>query len=96
MSNQISKYIALGIPEDDVFAMTTINPARHMKIDDRAGSLTIGHPADIAVFKKEEFMTQFGDRTSNDSSVQLRFGDYVYRCVMTVKNGEVVYRDVMF
>ena len=96
MSNQISKYLALGIPEDDVFAMTTINPARHMKIDDRAGSLTVGRAADIAVFRKEEFMTQFGDRTFNDSSMQLRFGKYVYRCVMTVKNGEVVYRDVMF
>ncbi|MBQ3693990.1 MAG: amidohydrolase family protein [Synergistaceae bacterium] len=76
--------------------MTTINPARHMKIDDRAVSLTVGYPADIAVFRKEEFMTQFGDRTFNDSSVQLRYGKYVYRCVMTVKNGEVVYRDVMF
>ena len=96
MSNQISKYISLGIPEDEVFRMTTVNPARHMKIDDRAGSLTVGYPADIAVFRKEEFMTQFGDRTFNDSSMQLRFGEYVYRCVMTVKNGEVVYRDVMF
>ena len=96
MSNQISKYIALGIPEYEVFRMTTVNPAKHMKIDDRAGSLTVGYPADIAIFRKEEFMTQFGDRTFNDSSVQLRFGKYVYRCVMTVKNGEVVYRDVMF
>ncbi|MBR0249520.1 MAG: amidohydrolase family protein, partial [Synergistaceae bacterium] len=47
MSNQISKYISLGIPEDEVFRMTTINPARHMKIDDRAGILTVGYPADI-------------------------------------------------
>lgn len=96
MSNQISKYIALGIPEDEVFRMTTINPARHMKIDDVSGSLTVGYPADIAVFRKEEFMTQFGDSTFNDPSVQLRYGEYIYRCVMTVKNGEVVYRDVMF
>ena len=96
MSNQISKYISLGIPGDEVFRMTTVNPAGHMKIDDRAGSLTLGYPADIAVFRKEEFMTQFGDRTFNDSSVQLRYGKYIYRCVMTVKNGEVVYRDVMF
>ena len=96
MSNQISKYHALGIPEYEVFSMTTINPARHMKIDDVAGSLTIGHPADIAVFRKEEFMTQFGDRPFSDPSMQLRYGKYFYRCVMTVKNGEVVYRDSMF
>lgn len=96
MSNQISKYIALGIPEDEVFSMTTVNPARHMKIDDVSGSLTVGHPADIAVFRKEEFMTQFGDRPFSDPSVQLRYGKYFYRCVMTIKNGEVVYRDSMF
>ena len=96
MSNQLAKYSMLGIPEDELFRLCTINPARHMKIDDMAGSLTVGKPADVAVFRKEEHMTQFGDRPYSDNATQLRYGEYVYRPLMTVKNGEVVFRDIAF
>ncbi|MBQ7220030.1 MAG: amidohydrolase family protein [Synergistaceae bacterium] len=96
MANQLAKYAMLGIPEDELFRLCTINPARHMKIDDSAGSLTLGHPADISVFRKEECVTQFGDRPYSDPSVSLRFGEYIYRPMMTVKNGEVVFRDIAF
>ena len=65
-----------------------------MKIDGSAGSLTVGYPADIAVFRKEECNIIFGDRA--DSSAQLREGKYIYRPLMTVKNGEIVYRDIAF
>ena len=96
MANQLAKYSMLGIPEEELFRLCTINPARHMKIDDRAGSLTVGHPADIAVFRREECMTQFGDRPYSDSAGTLKFGKYIYRPMMTVKNGEVVFRDIAF
>ena len=96
MANQLAKYSMLGIPEDELFRLCTINPAIHMKIDGKAGSLTVGHPADIAVFRREEYMTQFGDRPYSDSSGKLSFGEYIYRPMMTVKNGEVVFRDIAF
>ena len=96
MANQLAKYSMLGIPEDELFTLCTVHPARHMKIDDVAGSLTEGHPADIAVFRREEFTPQFGDRPYSDETGSLRYGRYIYRPVMTVKNGEVVFRDIMF
>ena len=86
----------LGIPEDLLFRLCTINPAKHMNISDHAGSLTINYPADIAVFRKEERALTFGDRPYNDKSVQLREGKFIYRPVLTVKNGEVVFRDIAF
>lgn len=96
MANQLAKYAMLGIPEDELFRLCTINPARHMKIDGHAGSLSVNYPADIAIFRREEYITQFGDRTYSDDSVNLRFGEYIYRPMLTVKNGEVVYRDICF
>lgn len=94
MANQLAKYSMLGLSEDELFARCTVNPARHMGIE--AGSLGVGCSADIAVFRREEFVTQFGDRPYSDSSMNLRFGEHIYRPLMTVKNGEVVYRDIEF
>ncbi|MBQ6113720.1 MAG: amidohydrolase family protein, partial [Synergistaceae bacterium] len=96
MASQLAKYSMLGIPEDELFRLATINPARHMKIDDTVGSLDVGKIADVAVFRREEFETQFGDRPYSDSAAQLRYGSLIYRPLMTVKNGEVVYRDIAF
>lgn len=96
MANQLAKYSMLGIPEDELFRLCTINPARHMKIDDMAGSLTIGKPADIAVFRKEKSAITFGDRPYSDNSADMRSGEYIYRPLMTVKNGEVVYHGIAF
>ena len=90
MSNQLAKYAMLGIPEDELFRLCTINPAKHMGID--AGSLSAGKAADIAVFRKEERAVTFGDRADNTAA--LREGKFVYRPVLTVKNGETVFRDV--
>ena len=94
MASQLAKYSMLGIPEDDLFRLCTINPARHMKID--AGTLSVGSVADVAVFRKEECSLQFGDRPYSDETGQLRYGEYVYRPLLTIKNGEVVYRDISF
>ena len=96
MANQLAKYSMLGIHDDELFRLCTINPAKHMNISDKAGSLTIGHPADIAVFRREEYITQFGDRLYSDPSVSLKFGEHIYRPMMTVKKGEVVFRDITF
>ena len=92
MANQLAKYNMLGIPEDELFRLCTINPARHMKID--AGTLSAGSRADAAIFRREKFSVTFGDRA--DGSGHVRRGEYIYRPLMTVKNGEVVYRDIAF
>ena len=92
MANQLAKYAMLGIPEYELFRLCTINPARHMGID--AGTLSVGKVADIAVFRKEERSVTFGDRP--DKSAQLRQGKYIYRPMLTLKNGEAVCRDIAF
>ena len=95
MANQLAKYAFLGIPEETLFALCTCNPARQMGIADKAGSLTVGYPADVAVFRKEEREVTFGDRPYSDKSAQLRRGKFIYRPMLTIKNGTVVFRDVM-
>ena len=94
MASQLAKYSMLGIPEDELFRLCTVNPARHMGIN--AGTLSVGSPADAAIFRREEACIQFGDRPYSDETASLRYGEYVYRPLMTVKNGEVVYRDIAF
>lgn len=94
MANQLAKYSMLGIPDEKLFALCTINPARHMKIS--AGSLKENSAADIAVFQKIEHVTQFGDRPYSDEAKELRFGENIFKPVMTVKNGEIVFRDIEF
>ena len=96
MANQISKYSMLGIPEEKLFEICTINPAKHMGISEKAGSLTIGHPADIAIFRRENLEINFGDRPYFDSSAKIKKGSFVYRPILTIKNGEIVFRDISF
>ncbi|MBQ9419425.1 MAG: amidohydrolase family protein [Synergistaceae bacterium] len=96
MANQLAKYAMLGIEEEKLFELCTIAPARHMKISEHAGSLTKNYPADIAVFKRENQKVIFGDRPHSDPNAQTREGKFIYRPVMTVKNGETVFRDVGF
>ncbi|MCR5346390.1 MAG: amidohydrolase family protein [Fretibacterium sp.] len=96
MANQLARYAFLGIPEEKLFALCTINPARQMGIADHAGSLTVGCTADIAVFRRKERNVEFGDRPYSDPACHLRTGSFIYRPMLTVKNGEVVFRDVEF
>lgn len=96
MAMQISKYCALGIPLNHVIAMCTVNPARHMGMLDKIGSLTVGHPADIAVLRPVSKENIFGDRPYGKPEQQTMIGHTLYQPVLTVKNGEMVYRDITF
>jgi len=96
MAMQIAKYTALGIPFEKVIECATVNPARQLGLLDRAGSLTEGHPADIAVFRPVDMETVHGDRPYGVPGQHTIVGHRVYQPVLTVKNGEMVYRDVTF
>lgn len=52
MSNLMSKFLCLGVPLEAVIARTTWNPAREIDHPE-LGNLSIGAPADIAVFRVE-------------------------------------------
>ena len=56
----------------------------------------MGHPADIAVFRPVDMETVHGDRPYGTPEQHTIVGHRVYQPVLTVKNGEMVYRDVTF
>jgi dihydroorotase len=45
----MSKFLELGLPLGEMIAMTTMNPAKAIGIDDRKGSLKPGRDADLSV-----------------------------------------------
>lgn len=96
MAMQLSKYTHLGIPLEKVIELCTATPARQLDMADRVGSLSVGHAADIAVFRPTRKKNVFGDRPNGESGQHLTEGDLLYQPMLTVKNGEMVYRDMQF
>lgn len=96
LAMQISKYAFLGIPFDEVIKMTTINPAKDLHLDQERGSLTVGHKADVAIFKKIEHENEFGDRPYYNPERALRKGNILYKPMLTIKDGQMVFRDMLF
>jgi dihydroorotase len=45
----LSRFLTVGLSLNEILAMTTINAAKAMRLDDRKGSLRIGREADISV-----------------------------------------------
>lgn len=50
----MKKAVEFGIPLEDAVLASTYNPAKAIKIDDRAGSLDIGKEASIVLLNKED------------------------------------------
>ena len=64
--------------------MTTQTPARVLGIEDRAGSLRVGIPADVSVLKATE-----GEYKLTDTTGVSRVGDLALEPVVTLKAGVV-------
>ncbi len=80
--NVLSKFLALGFSLDDVIAKATVVPA---KIIDRVpglGTLTIGAPADVAIFELVEGPVTFLDTMGNT-----RHGHQKLEPVKVIKGG---------
>ncbi|MGF6906078.1 amidohydrolase family protein [Fusobacterium sp. PH5-44] len=93
---QIAKYEMLGIKFEEVIRACTEIPAKKIGLYDKFGGLKKGHYADIAIIKKVEKENEFGDRPYYDPDKQLRSGSYVYNTMLTMKKGEIVYRNILF
>ena len=50
MDNVMSKFLAMGVPLEDVIRRSTVNPAHEINRPD-LGTLSVGRPADIAVLQ---------------------------------------------
>lgn len=86
----MSKFLALGVPLEEVVRRATVNPADEILRPD-LGRLNIGHTADICIFEKEYSPTRFYDVSGAALS-----GDYLIRNLVTIQGGAVKFdRDSM-
>jgi dihydroorotase len=85
MLNVMSKFLALGMPLEEVILRSTWNPARAIR-QEQLGSLSVGSPADVAVLRLEQgefgFLDGYGARLK---------GDRKLTCEMTLRDGRVLY-----
>jgi dihydroorotase len=85
MLNVMSKFLALGLPLEDVILRSTWNPAREIK-QEQLGHLSVGSSADVAVFRLDTgdfgFLDMFGARMP---------GTQKLTCEMTLRDGRIVY-----
>lgn len=93
---QISKYENLGISFEKIIKACTETPAKLLGISDSVGTIKVGYLADIAIIKKEFLDIEFGDRPYKYKDKNLRKGNFIYNSMMTIKNGEIVYRNMLF
>ena len=96
LAMQMSKYAYLGIDFYEVLRRCTENPARVMHRLNTIGTLQPGTYGDVAIFKPVETENEFGDRPYYEPDKQLREGHKIYKPMMTIKKGKIVYRDMLF
>lgn len=85
MLNVMGKFLALGLPLDDVILRSTWNPAKVIGRDD-LGHLSTGALADISVLRLEN--GDFGYLDMFSARLQ---GSKRLSCEMTLRDGKVVY-----
>src|ERR1700680_1715570 len=85
MNNVMSKFLAMGVPLEDVIRRSTLNPAREIHRPD-LGTLSIGQDAAIAVLE----LTQ-GNFSYIDCGVAKMDGDVRLTTRMTIRAGRISY-----
>lgn len=85
MLNVMDKFLAMGMPLDQVIVKSSWNPARQIKRED-LGHLSVGAVADIAVLRMEKGKFGFVD-----AAVSRLDGTQKLTCELTFRNGRVVY-----
>ena len=84
----MSIYRALGMPEEKLFAAVTASAARAAKREGKWGALSIGGRADLSVLSYGAAAIDISDRAKH--RLTLSQG---YTCRLTVKNGQILYRN---
>lgn len=85
MLNTMSKYLSMGMILEDVIRISTVAPAKEIGHPE-LGNLSIGSDADIAVIKQLEGTFGFADCGRAKLT-----GKKKLECVMTIRNGDIVY-----
>ena len=84
MTEMMTRFLAMGFTLDQVVTMSTLNPAKAVGVEDRLGTLEVGHQADISVLDLED-----GDWVVHDVVGGSRRIDRAVVPVLTVKKGQV-------
>jgi len=79
---------AVGMSDDSILRAVTTSPAQMLGMADRWGKLEIGKTADIAVFKTGTAPFHLKDNAGNVLQSEQGF-----RCVLTIADGDVVYKE---
>ena len=85
MLNVMDKFLAMGMPLDDVIAQSTWNPAREIKHEE-LGNLSVGAPADVAVLRVKRASSASPICTARGMD-----GTQKLTCELTLRDGKVVY-----
>jgi len=83
LTNVMSKFLAMGVPLEDIIRRSTINPANEIRRPD-LGTLTVGKEADIAVLQLEK-----GSFSYVDCGVARMDGDVRLTARLTVRAGRI-------
>jgi dihydroorotase len=85
MLNVMSKYLAMGMPFNDVITTATWNAAKAIKHED-LGNLSVGSPADVAVIRVRD--GKFGYVDAGGNSIE---GTKKLEAELTLRNGKIVW-----
>jgi dihydroorotase len=86
MPNVMSKMMLLGMSLEDVILRSTVNPAKEIGRYPELGTLGEGKIADIAVLENQSGVFAF-----KDSWPAKKLGTHRLECVLTIRDGRVVY-----
>lgn len=84
----MSRFLALGMPFEEVLTACTSTPARKMDMEGEIGCLKTGARANLAVFKREKGMFEFSDVCGRSVT-----GKELLVPMMTIFEGDLVYRN---
>jgi dihydroorotase len=85
MTNVISKFLAMGVPLDDIIRRSTVNPAAEIRRPE-LGTLAVGKDADIAVLELAK-----GHFSYIDCGVARFDGNVELSARMTIRAGRIMY-----
>ena len=86
MPNVMSKMMLLGMSLEDVILRSTVNPAKEIGRFPEIGTLGAGNTADIAVLENQSGVFAF-----KDAWPAKKLGAHRLDCVLTIRDGKVVY-----
>ena len=87
MLDVMSKFLVMGMSLEDVVLRSTWNPAKEIQLE-QLGHLSVGAPADIAVFRVDRGKFGFVDQSSSSLVVE---GTERLGCEATLRDGRVLY-----